>query len=155
MEKRETIGKIATDLQKNAQDNTHSADEQMREQLSEYVSNMEQCIARALTKYSTDFYIVVLTKKERLFGNVLRSYFIDRHTCPTPEYDQSVYRYDRSIDDVDLVWVIPSKDTVEFLLDHMLEVPSQERSLLNFVIDFSDGTLLTLAKTLNGEIEGN
>ena len=37
---RETVGKIATDLKKNQADNTHSAHEQMQENLTKYHDNL-------------------------------------------------------------------------------------------------------------------
>jgi len=150
-EKKETIGKISLDLQSKAHEATHSADDQMREQLENYEDHMSQCIRRCKKEYDDDFYIVVLTKKERLMQNVIRSFFMGRKTCPTPEYDQAVYRYNRKMGTVEFMWVIPAKDVCIHMLENSLTIPEEERELLEFVIDFSDGTLLRFAKKLNKE----
>ena len=154
-EKRDTVGKISLDLQKNAYEATHSADEQMREQLSYYEDHINQCIRRCKKEYDGDFYIVVLTKKERLMQNVLRNFFMGRATCPTPEYDQAVYKYNRAFGGIEFMWVIPAKDVCMHMLDNALTLPAEERDLLEFVMDFNDGTLLRKVKNINGEADNS
>jgi hypothetical protein len=146
-----TVGKLATDLQKHEVQNHHTADEQMSEQLSDYDKNIFECVERSKKDYAGDFFIVVLTKKEKLLSNVIRNYFYPRSTCPTPDYDQTVYFYNRKDDAIDFVWVIPSRETCHQLKDNALLVAPEERQLLNFVLEFADGTLYKLAKKLNGE----
>ena len=148
---RDTVGKISNDLIIKSADNTHSAHEQMQECLTDYDANINQCIIDHKLKFTGDFYIVVITKKERLMDNVLRNYFTARLSCPTPDYDQTVYKYTRKDDAIEFMWVIPSKDACITLKDNFLLIPSEERELLKFVLDFSDGTLFELAKKLNGE----
>lgn len=151
---RETIGKIATDLLPHQLDDTHSAEDQMRECLTDWDNNIDSAIESGLKAYMTgDFYVVVSTKKERLLSNVIRNYFFARYTCPSPEYDQTVYHYHRNSDTVEFLWVIPSKDTVEYFASHPLEIHGDERELLDYVLSFRDGTLLKKALKLNKEIE--
>ena len=150
---RDTIGKISSDLLSKEKDNTHSAEEQMREQLGDYEKNVEEAIRAGKKRYTTDFFIVVLTKKERLMKNVLRSYFFSRSSCPTPEWDQAVYHYHAEPDHLDFLWVIPSRDTCRTLKDNALQIPQSERLLLDFVFAFEDGSLLGKAKKLNGEMD--
>ncbi|MEE8209011.1 MAG: hypothetical protein V3T88_08700, partial [Nitrosomonadaceae bacterium] len=69
----------------------------------------------------------------------------------TPDYDQAVYRYKRQSDDLEFMWVVPSYDTVNLMKSNVHNVPSDQYSLLNYVLKFEDGTLLRLAKKLNGE----
>ncbi len=150
-EKRDTVGAVASDLLIKADTPDHSVEEQMREQLDKYDVNLIECVEKHKKEYVGDFYVVVITKKERLMENVLRNYFFARHSCPTPDYDQTVYRYDRKHDAIDFMWVIPSKDTCEYLRLNALQVPESERTLLKFVLEFYDDTLMLLAKKLNGE----
>jgi hypothetical protein len=150
-EKRDTVGKISLDLQKKAPEATHSAEEQMREQLSDYEDHMQQCVNRCKKEYDGDFYIVVLTKKERLMQNVIRNFFMGRKTCPTPEYDQAVYKYNRASGIVEFMWVIPAKDVCMHMLENALILPPEESRLLSFVMDFNDGSLLRKVKIINGE----
>lgn len=152
-EKRETVSKIAGELQKKAADNTHSAHEQMLEQLTEYDDNLAQCVKDALKTKTGDFYVVVLTKKERLMENVLRNYFFSRNSCPTPDYDQAVYFYSAQEQQLKFMWVIPSKDTCEFMRDNAKTIDPSEYELLKFVMSFYDGYLLKLVKKLNNETE--
>jgi len=153
MEQRDTVGKIATDLKKNEKYNTHSPTEQMREQLENYDANIHECLLEGKNERFGDFFLVVITKKERLLDNVLRNYFIHRQTCPTPEWDQAVYKYHRAGDHLEFLWVVPSKDTCMHMTENAITIDKEQRELLKFVLDFNDGTLLQKAKTLNGERE--
>ena len=120
----------------------------------DYEKNIFECVTTHKKVFFTDFYIVVLTKKERLMKNVIRNYFLARHSCPTPDYGQTVYRYNRKKDIINFMWVIPSKDSCYLLKDNALEVVPEERELLKYVLDFADGTLMKWAKKLNNEIKG-
>ena len=145
-----TLGKFATEL---AKQDTHAQSpiELEREMHKEYEDNIYQCIERGKLEYPGDFYIVVLTKRERLLSNVLRHYYLHRSTCPTPDYDQTVYKFFREHNAHEFLWVIPDKKVCEHLREHALEVHELERDLLRFVLDFYDDTLTKKAKQLNGE----
>lgn len=125
--------------------------ELQREMQKDYEAHIEKCISRSLKEYHDDFYIIVTTKKEPLMQNVLRNYFYARKTCPTPGYDQTVYKYHLKDGKVEFLWVIPSVDTCELMLRNTLNISKEEHTLRNFVLDFYDGTLFSLAKRLNGE----
>lgn len=148
--KREKLGKIATDLAKKEPD-TRDPIELERAMHTNYVRELETTVHEGFKQYTDSFYVVVITKKEPLMPNVLRNYFFSRQSCPTPDYDQTVYRYDHQTDTLDFLWVIPSKDTCILFKQNALEIDPQERQLLKFVLDFADGTLFTLAKKLNSE----
>jgi hypothetical protein len=93
----------------------------------------------------------IIFKKEPLMENVFRCFFVHRKTCPTPDYDQIVYRYNKVKDMVDFLWVIPNKQACIHLKNNALEVVEEERDLLKFVLDFADGTLFKQALELNHE----
>lgn len=150
-EKKQTMGAIALDLVKSASDNTHNAHDQMQESLTDWDKNIFECVDRLKAQFISDFYLVVITKKEKLLENVLRNYFTGRLSCPTPDYDQTVYRFDRKKEVLEFLWVVPSKDTCLSLKNNALEVHPEERQLLQFVLDFADGSLFRKAKELNGE----
>jgi hypothetical protein len=149
---RETVGKISWDLLANASILDHSADEQMREQLDDYEINIHESINRGKKDFPGDFYIVVETKKEPKMKNVIRNYFIVRQSCPTPQFDNSVYRYHRESEQCEFLWVIPSRDTYNMIKNNVLDLPRDQRELVQFVLEDADGTLLKKCKTLNGEI---
>jgi hypothetical protein len=148
-----TVGRLAWDALANSKELDHSPYEQMQEQLQDYESNVLQKVTDGINVYTTNFYIVVETKKEPKLQNVIRNYFFHRMTCPTPTWDQTVYRYVRSEDMLEFLWVLPSKDTAMMMRTRFLELPEEERQLLQYVLDDADGTLLALSKKLNGEIK--
>lgn len=149
---KETVGKLSLDLLNGAQELDHSSHEQMQQQLEDYERNVLECVASGKKIYPHDFYLVVETKKEPKLQNVLRNYFFHRSTCPTPTYDNVVYKYHRKDEQVEFLWVLPSKETYKMLLNHALEITPDQRELLQFVLDDQDGTLLRKCKSLNGEI---
>jgi len=151
MKKRDTIGKISLDLMEKSHDDTHTPREQMLEQLKDFEKHIELRIESGKKEFPGDFYIVVETKKEPLMPNVLRNYFISRQSCPTPGYDQTVYRYNRKSGSIEFMWVMPAKDICIYLVENSLELPEDQRDLLDMVLNFNDGTLLKVAKKLNGE----
>ena len=151
--KRDTVGALSLSLSEK-EPCSRDPIELEREMHKDYEKNVFECVDTHKKVFNNDFYIVVLTKKERLMKNVMRNYFLARHSCPTPDYDQTVYRYNRKEDTLTFMWVIPSRDTCHLLKDNAVEVVAEERQLLNYVLDFSDGTLMKLAKKLNNEIEG-
>jgi hypothetical protein len=149
-EKRDTVGKLATDLlQKEAP--TRDPIELQREMQKTYEDQVLEAINRGIKQYPGDFYVVVETKKERLLENVLRNYFFPRSTCPTPIYDQTVYRYHAQEQAIEFLWVVPSRDTCVLMRENFLSIVDDEKPLLQFVLMFEDGTLLRYAKKLNGE----
>ena len=150
---RETVGKISSDLLEKAKDNTHSSHEQMQEQLSEHDKFIHECLATHKKVWpSTNFYIVVITKKEPTMPYVIRSYFLGRLSCPTPDYDQVVYMYHHESDFLEVLWVIPSKHTCLFFLRDSFQIAAEEKDLLNYVLDFADGSLFRKAQFMNGEL---
>jgi hypothetical protein len=146
-----TVGKIAKQLLEKPKDNIHIIDQQRKMQEG-YIKDLIDAVERGKKKYiNSDFFVDVITKKEPLMENVLRSYFVDRKTCPTPNYDQAVYRYVHSQEQVEFVWVIPDRETCFMLRQNALIIAPEERDLLKFVLDYDNGTLFKLCKKFNGE----
>lgn len=149
---RPTVGKLAYDLSAKEPESRDPI-ELEREMHKDYEQHIYQCIERGKSSFADDFYIIVITKKEPLMPNVLRNYFSVRLSCPTPDYDQTVYRYHRVEDKIEFLWVVPSRDTCFVFKDNALQIAPEERGLLEYVLAFADGTLFKLAKKLNGEQE--
>lgn len=127
------------------------ARDQTTENLTDYTKNLEECLTESIKKYIHSFYIVCLTKRERLINNVIRNYFFSRTFCPTPNYDQAVYRYDNKKKKLEFIWVIPDRETCFLLKRNALEASFNEKELLSYVLDYADGTLYKKCKKLNGE----
>ncbi len=148
-----SVGSISQELLHKDPGN-HTVAEQGKEQLKDYLPNLIEAVERGKKEQpSEDFYIVVLTKRERLMQNVFRHYFFTRMSCPTPDYDQAVYHYSAAKDEVEFLWVVPDPVTIRFFMENSFEIPPEDRCLLQFILDFNDGTLDKLARSRNGEEE--
>jgi len=147
---RETVGKIATDLMQSTPEEV-PVHEIGKDMLQDYMENLWEAVDRGRKDLETDFFVVVLSKKERVLQNVVRNQFLYRVSCPTPTYCQSVFRYLRKDDELQYVWSLPDKQSCFMLRDNALMVASDERETLKFVLDFFDGTLDNLAQTYNNE----
>jgi hypothetical protein len=154
MKKKPTVGKVATDLLAKPEIQ-HTVIDQMRENLTDYDKNIFLCVEQAKKTFPGDFYVVVECKKERLLHNVIRNYFFARHSCPTPTWDQTVYKYHKDREWLEFLWVIPSQDACEYLTINKHYVAESEYELLKFVLSYNDGTLLEQAKKLNGEADNS
>lgn len=148
---RETVGKLSAELLQKEERPDHSAFEQMQEQLTGFEDHVHATVDSGKAAYAGDFYVVVVTKRERLMQNVLRNYFFTRISCPTPEWDQTVYKYHRKDERLEFLWVVPSKHACADLIANKLDIDLSLSQLLKFVLDFEDGTLDNLARTLNNE----
>jgi hypothetical protein len=149
-DKRPTVGKIASELLAKTPDSIDPIE--VEQTLHDnYEVNLLECFNNAKKDMQGDFFIVVITKKEPLMQNVLRNYFFARRSCPTPDYDQTVYHYKSEHDFLDFVWVIPSKHACLTLMDHKIDLVPEQWGLLEFVLQFADGTLYRKAKKLNNE----
>lgn len=162
-----TVGSISQDLLKTAPSSIDPIELQ-RATEQEYLDNLIWCVKHAQKKIDCydieghqeckkrdamdgDFYIACLLKKEKLLENVLRNYFIPTLACPTPHFDQTVYRYCAQKEDVEFLWVVPDQETCEIFRENKEKIVPSERGLLRFVMEYYDGTLFNMAKKLNGE----
>jgi len=118
-----------------------------------YMKNLWEAVDRGIKEYNTDYiYVAVLSLRERLIHNVLRNKFIPRQTCPTPTYCQSVFKYEKELDRLQLLWTIPDRESCTMLLDAGILVEGEERIVLKHVLNFYDGTLDKVCQKENGEV---
>jgi hypothetical protein len=147
---RDTVGKISLELSQKAPE-TSSPVELEKEMQQDYMKNLIETVEKATKTWAHDFYVVVTTKNEKLMPNVFRNYFHARQSCPTPEYDQSVFKYHYADEKLEYLWTVPSKDSVIHLKQNAHLVVKEEQQLRDFALAFVDGSLFMLAKKLNGE----
>jgi hypothetical protein len=150
---RKNIGEISQDLLAKEPDTNDPIELQQEMQYSSFEDEFNQAFNRASGKYASDFYIVVINQRFRLFSNVIRTYFIDRISCPTPDYDQTVYRIEKKTGKIEFLWTIPDKNSCQDLYENALMLDPEYTQLLQYVLDFYDGTLLNKTKLLNKEDE--
>lgn len=148
---KDTVGKLSSELLQHDTYGDISSGDQMREQLREYEDNIAATITAGKSSFSSDFFVVVITKRERLMPNVIRNYFFSRLSCPSPDYDQTVYHYHQKDDHLEFLWVVPAPVAVKDMLKHRHDLDMSFYGLLKFVLEFLDGTLEAKARTLNGE----
>jgi len=151
MEDKKTVGQASLDLL-NKDPDTQDPIELQRAIDHDYEEQIVICAERGKKLYEGDFYIVVGIKRERLLKNVIRRQIFHRSTCPTPQNDQTVYKYHKNGDRIEFLWVIPSLDTCMTFVNDAHNVAPEEWDLLKFVLEFEDGTLLKKAKKLNNEL---
>jgi hypothetical protein len=147
----QTVGKASLELMQQIHEQ-YSPIEYEREMHKEYEKNILECIDTHKKLFASDFYVVVLRKRERLMENVYRTYFLGRLSCPTPTYDQTVYKYHYKEEALEFIWTIPDLETCTIMKRDALLVPDMEKELLQFVLDFQDGVLDIKTKILNNEI---
>ncbi len=147
---RDTVGKLSSDLIISDTGGVNPIDQQ-RENQREYIKELLACIASGKKTLDSSFYIVVITKKERLMQNVIRNYFFPTLACPTPDWDQTVYYYDKTNERLEYYWTVPDKNTCQYMRGKAYSLPKDQWELLDYVLKFEDGSLLKLAKRLNKE----
>lgn len=150
--KKKTLGESALELFKNPDVLDHSPTEQSWEMLKDFDNQMYEAIEEGKKKFDGDFFVVYLIKKEFNINNAMHTYFVTRQTCPTPNYDQSVYKFHRNDEEIEYIWTLPDKKTYEMILNHAQEMDKEFESLIKFVFADDAGLLLQLCKSLNGEI---
>lgn len=151
MQDNKTVGQLSNELTRSS-NGSQDPVELQKEMTKEYCDNVFKAALDGQKHYNHPFYVVVITKREKLMDNVVRSYYFHRGTCPTPDYDQAVFQFDPRRESFQEIWVIPDRDTCQMLYANALEVAPEERELLNYVLDFSSGELFQKALKLNGEI---
>lgn len=117
-----------------------------------FESHIIRTYERGKKLYQEEFYIVVLLKKERLLKNIVRKYFFHRKSCPTPEYDQIVYRCEPKNDRIEFLWVVPDKHHCEGLPWFEDSIDPDQQELIQFIKQFNAGELDKKCALLNKEL---
>lgn len=128
----------------------HELQQEMQEK--RYWDDLNSSITATMKVTTKDFYIVGILRKHKLLtDNHIEHKFVTRSTCPTPDYDQTVWKYHSTHGNLEYLWTIPDREACHIYLENMIQVVPEERQLLGYIIDFADGVLMELCKKLNGE----
>lgn len=149
---KKTIGQLSYDLKKNAP-YVGNALELSKESEQDYIKSLRECVDTNQQTFPGDFFIEVKTIKEQLMDNVLRNKFIPLNCCPSPEYDQTVFKFDHKKGQIEHIWTLPDRESSHMLVYYRHQVVPAERQILNYVISYASGELFKLMKRLNGEKE--
>lgn len=162
-----TVGAVASDLQNRSSGKIDPREIQQAQE-QEYLDNLVWAVKHARRQVDCsalpghescttreaivgDFYISALLKKEKLLENVLRNYFVPSLSCPTPFFDQTVYKYNAAKEDIEFLWVVPDQETCLIFKENKEKIVPAEQGLLRFVLDYYNGNLTRLAKKENKE----
>jgi hypothetical protein len=153
-----SVGEEAVKL--SAIQDKHEAVEVQREILKgsnskkSFVENVHEAAERGRndSRIKYPFYVVVLLKKERLLQNVIRPYYLYRQSCPTPEYDQTVYKVTEN-NNLEYLWTIPDLNTCVYLSENEMSLTRDHQLMLHMLEAFNNGDLLKLSKKLNKEFD--
>jgi len=147
------IGKQA--LEKASKINTDRVEvrELSKEINKDYMTTLMEIAQKDKHKYEGSYYVVVLTKRERLVQRVIRNLFFTKQACPTPSYEQAVYMFNPETDTLEFLWIVPSRNICNIMYQQRHFVELQSDPLLPYVVDFIEGKLLLTAKRLNKEEE--
>lgn len=153
-QKKETLGQAATRLAK-VKLESDCAYEHAGVMFASYGADLAECIKLNLPILKNmgkdQFFISMITIQDRLFNNYFKQKVEAHQACPTPTWDQIIYRYDITSDNLEFLWVIPDKTTCEDMYKFPHLVPVEEYELLGYVKGFYEGTLLRKANELNGD----
>jgi len=167
MMSKRTVGSIASELMSKSDAKNLNPQDIQRAQEQEYANNLIWCIKHAKKEIPCNekcaesclkrsamegsFFITTALKKEEKLQNVIRHYHIPTKVCPTPTYDQTLYRYNDAKGELEFVWVIPDRETCLMFKENANKIVPEEQGLLKFVMDFYEGTLYRKMKEFNGE----
>ena len=152
------IGKIITELRKDdaaIPKTVGEIKEQSKCMTEDYVDNLKLAVENGKKAFNKDFFVTVLTKAERLLTGVIRNYFHPRVTCPDPNYDQALYLYDSSKEEIEFLWVIPDKDVCSHMYTNRYNSSREDLKLLPYVVDFVEGRLHVKQVKFNKKVEAN
>ncbi len=117
-------------------------------------TGMQELLAavdRGCSEKTGDFYIAIILRSEVISPNVFRQQYVVSSSCPSPTFDQSVFKYTRADGKIDYLWTVPNEDACLYLKSNAWLVDKEEQWMLSFVLQYYSGKLLQLAKRLNGE----
>jgi hypothetical protein len=121
----------------------------------EIIKNIHETIAKAKDQdqyRGKDFYICLLMKTERM-GNIPRTFVLARKSCPTPTYQQSVWKYHRNSGELEFLWAIPEK-ILYYHIYHNAHKYIQDKEcagLAKFILLMESGELEEWVIKENGE----
>lgn len=138
---RKTAGELAVQALKDHNPD-QTVEDTSRAMHKGYLDEIRKVTERSPAKTWTDpYYIVVITKKEKILYNVIRRYFFARKSMPTPTWDQTVFRYEPKKGDLFYLWTIPDPETAAWLASFPQDAPEGYEKLIEFVRDFASDRL--------------
>ena len=140
--RKKKVGELTSDLLARPNlDIKQSLMDTSKEMQKQYLPEIEKCIKTHEKLWSEPFYVVVITKRERLIVNSIRQYFLARQTLPTPDLDQTVFKYTPATGDLKHLWTVPDHGSIDYLIRNRHLVVKAEQQLLEYCMLFRKGKL--------------
>jgi hypothetical protein len=102
-------------------------------------------------KMVTDF--ILEHGKDPVNGEVPRFAFknriIAKETCPYPTFDQTLFKWTKSGDKLELLWTLPPREDCQEMRDDAANIAPEWKENLKYVMDYFDGSLRKMADELN------
>jgi len=136
-----TVGQLAQEQDKNVKYDTHCAQDQVDEELKDFMPEVFKCIKNGKKHFDGDFYIEVLLCMPGVIERHKKNIFAARPTCPRPFYDQTVFKYHSKDDRLEYMWTVPDKDLCELYRYHIGIVPDDEKELYDNIKKYFSGEL--------------
>jgi hypothetical protein len=152
--KKKTYGELSLELKQDGIDLLDTYNEIVQKAAPDIENELMKAVETGKKLFlNADFYVLGLTVKEPLLGNI-KIKWLARFSCPTPTLDQNVFKYHRFNDQLEHLWTLPCPEAYhEYLMNYKNILP-EEGELLSFCVKFSDGILDNICREMNGEKKG-
>ena len=112
---------------------------------------LKEAVEKGREAFQSDFFIDIEVKKERATINLIHLHPFCFKKCPTPLPGQTMYHYIHAENRVELLWQLLPARMCKWLEDNAFHLDDGQKMLYQEYLKLKDGTLLKLAKFLNGE----
>lgn len=151
-EKRKTLGQQTLEQAQKGVDSYEIGD-LAPEMLKNAEKSLYNAVSRGKRRFPKDFIIEghKRIQKVNLHGMIpIEWRFIERQSCPTPTYDQTVLLYHHQSNELEFLWEVPDKNLVDAYKIGIYPGPSNE-ALIPFIEDFLNGNLDRRCAKMNNE----
>lgn len=152
-EKQKTLQQLSSELLRVQNETDYN--ELMKKLVETYPDEIWECVDRAKKAFSSnpnrDFYVMSVLTAQPYNRNLWNQKFLYTLECPRPYLNFTVFKYHRKTDELELLWNLPDRDTLNFYYNNRHKASVQDWPLLKYCIEYKDGTLIKKMKALNGE----
>jgi hypothetical protein len=121
------------------------------------LKNLHEVIRTTKSKeyyYNRNFYLVLVLTNEKTPGNLPVDHIFTRRSCPSPGYNQNVFKYHHISGSLEYLWTIPR----QHIYWHMYKNKSyylqseKHKRMMSFIVLMESGELLKWCIKENGEL---
>lgn len=151
--KKQTLAQLSRELLVN-QDKIEFND-MIRKLTETYPDELMKCVERGKEAFKSnpnrDFYVMSALNAQWYNPKLWKQSWMYTLECPRPYLNFTVFKYFRKSDELELLWCLPDRDTLNFYYENRKVANEQDWVLLKYCIAYKDGTLWKRMKALNQE----